>query len=70
MTQNGLKWILNITLKTMKFLFPPSPPNGEKFDGFFFKASLITDNFKPISDCEMPIFPLTEPKAYPIRLPV
>ena len=45
MTQNGLKWILNITFKTVKFFwFDPSPPNSEKFHGFFFflmKASLI-----------------------------
>ena len=45
MTQNGQKWNLNITLKTVKFfIFDPPPPNGEKFNGFFFflKASLIT----------------------------
>ena len=31
MTQNGLKWILNITLKTVKFFIFEPPPNGEKF---------------------------------------
>ena len=39
MTQNGLKWILNITFKTVTFfLFDPnpSPPKEEKFHGFFF----------------------------------
>ena len=44
MTQNGLKWILNITFKTVKFFgFDHPPPNGEKFHGFFFffiKAAL------------------------------
>ena len=42
MTQNGLKWILNITLKTVNFLFifDPPTPNGEKFHGFFLRLPL------------------------------
>ena len=42
MTQNGLKWILNTTLKSMKFCRPGPPPRYEKFHTFFFlmKASL------------------------------
>ena len=35
MTQNGLKWILNITLKTMEiFIFDP-PPTVKNFTDFF-----------------------------------
>ena len=41
MTQNSLKWILNITLKTVNFLFLTPPPMVKNFtDYFFFKASL------------------------------
>ena len=38
MTQNGLKWILNTTLKSMKFCRPgpPSPPGMKNFILFFF----------------------------------
>ena len=39
MTQNGLKWILNTTLKNVTFCrrdTPPPPPNVEKIHGFFF----------------------------------
>ena len=35
MTQNGLKWILNTTLKSMKFCRPGPPPRYEKFHTFF-----------------------------------
>ena len=44
MTQNGMKWILNITLKTVKFfIFDPPPQRGKISRIFFFflmKASL------------------------------
>ena len=36
MTQNGLKWILNTTLKSMKFCRPGPPPSMKNFILFFF----------------------------------
>ena len=44
MTQNGLKWILNTTLKSMEFCRSDPPPGMENsilFFSFFLKASLI-----------------------------
>ena len=36
MTQNGLKWILNITFKTVKFFWFDPPPTVKNFTDFFF----------------------------------
>ena len=42
MTQNGLKWILNTTLKSMKFCEPDPSPGMKNFIFFFkMKASLM-----------------------------
>ena len=37
MTQNGPKWILNITLKSVNFILfpPPHQKNSEKFQTYF-----------------------------------
>ena len=50
MTQNGLKWILNITFKTMKFFLVDNlpPPIVKNFMEFFFlmKDSLMKRGYK------------------------
>ena len=45
MTQNGLKWILNTTLKSMKFCRSDPPPGMKNFIIFFLNEGFPNHDF-------------------------